>query len=140
MAENATMEEVLRGVPLPEINAKTKMTRPFKVSVQLKKMTIEPGTTTPLAGGNTSRSDADMVSDILRSFDKNTKKSIFLASVNIDQSYTRDQLIALLEHATYDQPNSMFSACTRDSGWGDWWFVENVNGWKIRSEIRAAWQ
>jgi hypothetical protein len=41
MAENATMEEVLRGVPLPEINAKTKMTRPFKVSVQLKKVTIE---------------------------------------------------------------------------------------------------
>jgi hypothetical protein len=41
MSEDATMEEVLRGVPLRKDHAKTKMTRPFKIGAQLKKVTIE---------------------------------------------------------------------------------------------------
>lgn len=72
---------------------------------------------------------------------KNTKISIFLSSLNVDEVYSREDIIILAKKANYDQPNSIFLTMTNPNT--NWHcgciFSPCGKQWKVRDELKNAW-
>ena len=72
---------------------------------------------------------------------KNTAIGVFLASLQVDKIYSKEEILLLLEQATYKQPLSMFSSITKqNSTYGPGCIFEKHGlQWKIMKHIANAW-